>query len=514
MALIVKASAQLTDVGEIARNFTIPNHETGQLLSLADYAGSIIVLDFFAWWCPPCVRSSPDVEQNIQEYYRLEGGNPSKLPVTVISINVESEVPENTDEFIANGGLELVADDFDGMAWGQFNSEDGIPLFVVINGAGNATTHKQWEVLHRAPGYPGAAYLRSIIDSVRARDPDAPPITFVDPRIEAAVRSELSLPAAVPITASDMQALWDLNLQNSGITSLSDLQSATELESLDVSGNQIRDLRPLTGLRKLISLRLNDNPISNFSVLASLTQLNSLSIARTRPSDFSWLRSLQELVELDLSNTGFRDLSLLSNLRGLFSLNLSRNPLHDCRMLSYWPELTWLSLAGSGLEQVPAPGLSKNISTLDLSHNGLRTLDGIEEYALKHLYVDHNQLTDLFPLFDVLEVSYVSCRRNRLDMSASSPTLEDIQILEKRGVRIDYLPQASDLMVIPLGRSDAGFHLRVHCVAGQSFYLHSSPDLKEWTTISMTEPSHDVIDLIDSSAAAYSNRFYRAIVAE
>ncbi len=162
--------------GSISDDFTLIDRRTKEEVSLRDFAGKVIVLDFFAYWCAPCAFSSPDIEENIQKFYHERNGTPSGIPVQVLAINVESGDPASTDEFVERTNLNLVIDDPNAVAWGFYNETNGIPLFVVINGVANSPSHQQWEVLHNAPSYPGAAFLRQVIDSVVA--PVLPPNPF------------------------------------------------------------------------------------------------------------------------------------------------------------------------------------------------------------------------------------------------------------------------------------------------------------------------------------------------
>lgn len=50
-----------------APDFTVKDLD-GKSVSLSDFKGKILFLDFWATWCPPCVISSPEVEKLHQEY--------------------------------------------------------------------------------------------------------------------------------------------------------------------------------------------------------------------------------------------------------------------------------------------------------------------------------------------------------------------------------------------------------------------------------------------------------------
>lgn len=195
LASLPVARAQLVPVGGIARDFTLSNTRTGDALRLSQFAGKIVVLDFFTYWCGPCQVSSPDVELNIQKYYAARGGNAHGLPVQVLAISIDQSDKAQTDAFIRNAGLELAGDDINRSAWGQFDT-GLIPTFVIINGVANSARGPQWQVLYIHAGYQGAAALRQIIDSV---GPAEPPLIRTQPEGRVVLAGQ---PATLSVVAT------------------------------------------------------------------------------------------------------------------------------------------------------------------------------------------------------------------------------------------------------------------------------------------------------------------------
>ena len=56
-------------VGDLSPNFSF-NLTKDKLVRLSDYKGKIVVLDFYATWCPPCRFELPRVEKEIWEKYK------------------------------------------------------------------------------------------------------------------------------------------------------------------------------------------------------------------------------------------------------------------------------------------------------------------------------------------------------------------------------------------------------------------------------------------------------------
>lgn len=54
-------------VGKVARDFSLPSVD-GQLASLSDYSGNVVMVNFWATWCPPCKAEIPDFEAAYQAY--------------------------------------------------------------------------------------------------------------------------------------------------------------------------------------------------------------------------------------------------------------------------------------------------------------------------------------------------------------------------------------------------------------------------------------------------------------
>jgi cytochrome c biogenesis protein CcmG, thiol:disulfide interchange protein DsbE len=58
---------ETTGLGEPAIDFQLEDID-GNLQSLSDYKGQVVVINFFATWCGPCVDEAPELEAFEQQY--------------------------------------------------------------------------------------------------------------------------------------------------------------------------------------------------------------------------------------------------------------------------------------------------------------------------------------------------------------------------------------------------------------------------------------------------------------
>ncbi|MFN2114718.1 MAG: TlpA family protein disulfide reductase [Anaerolineae bacterium] len=89
-------------LGQPAPDFTMTVLETGEEVSLSDYAGKPVVVNFWATWCPPCLLEMPFFEAVYQQH---QGDD-----LVVIAIDAGERVPESLVEstirrFVDSRGL-------------------------------------------------------------------------------------------------------------------------------------------------------------------------------------------------------------------------------------------------------------------------------------------------------------------------------------------------------------------------------------------------------------------------
>ena len=108
----------------------------------------------------------------------------------------------------------------------------------------------------------GTKLKAKIVISVEKFNPDAK-YTFVDPAVGEAVADKLAKDMA-DITYSDLQNIKNFNLAFSfAALNLEDFKEMTNLTSLDLSYNEITDIQPLSGLKKLKTLNLFSNKVAS-----------------------------------------------------------------------------------------------------------------------------------------------------------------------------------------------------------------------------------------------------------
>jgi len=114
-------------VGQPAPAFTLERLGGGTVDSATEKGQHVVVLDFWATWCGPCVKALPLVAE-VAETYRPKG-------VVFYAVN-QREKPEDIERFLKNKGLSVaVALDKDAAVGKSFGVK-GIPQTVIIDKAG------------------------------------------------------------------------------------------------------------------------------------------------------------------------------------------------------------------------------------------------------------------------------------------------------------------------------------------------------------------------------------------
>lgn len=109
-------------VGRDANDFTLQNL-AGNKISLSDYKGKIVVLDFWASWCGPCMIAMPDIIEAVSKFEESD--------VKLIGVNVQEDKATAARTVKARNFALEVALDTTGKISQSYNAQS-IPRTVVI----------------------------------------------------------------------------------------------------------------------------------------------------------------------------------------------------------------------------------------------------------------------------------------------------------------------------------------------------------------------------------------------
>lgn len=191
-------------------------------------------------------------------------------------------------------------------------------------------------------------------------------INIPDKGLKAAIKKALNTTSDY-IIEDDLLSLTYLDAMDRDINTLEGLEYCTNVKTLLLSGNHIKDISKLSHLTKLEVLTIYDNRITNFndlknckslrsisaarndindlSALAELTNLQYLYVPSNKFTDVTPLKDLVNLIELTIDYNDIGDISILNKLNKLEKLNITHIGVHDLSVLTNYPELKIL-LAG------------------------------------------------------------------------------------------------------------------------------------------------------------------------
>jgi internalin A len=236
-----------------------------------------------------------------------------------------------------------------------------------------------------------------------------------DPAFVSALTPVVELFEAQPVEPNEASAWTRLNVRGEPVTDISPLTRLTALTSLNLMNTQVTDVSPLAGLTALTSLYLKSIQVTDVSPLAGLTALTSLNLMNTQVTDVSPLASLTALTSLNLMNTQVTDVSPLASMTALTSLNLMNTQVTDVSPLASMTALTSLSLSASQVTDLsPLTGLT----------------------ALTSLILSNSQVTDVSPLASLTALNSLDLEGTRVADVSPIASLTALTSLNLAGTRV------------------------------------------------------------------------------
>lgn len=139
LVLLATLAATTTSFAEIV-DFTLPDLE-GKAVSLSDFRGKWIVVNYWATWCPPCLDEIPD----LVEFYE-----DNRADVVVLGIDYEEVGDDYLKEFVDTHFMSYPVLRMDPVPVTPLGPVLGLPTTYIISPQGERMARQEGPVTREA----------------------------------------------------------------------------------------------------------------------------------------------------------------------------------------------------------------------------------------------------------------------------------------------------------------------------------------------------------------------------
>ncbi|MGG0468827.1 leucine-rich repeat domain-containing protein [Bacillus albus] len=232
-----------------------------------------------------------------------------------------------------------------------------------------------------------------------------------------------------PIFEEDLKEIKELNIYaGQGIESLKGLEYMENLERLTIQGSDVRNIAPISQLKRLKVVDLSFNKIENVEPLVNLERLDILELQNNRITDVTPLSQLKKVRTINLSGNKISDIKPLYNVSSLRKLYVSNNKITDLTGIEQMNKLGTLGVGSNGLVNIEPISQMSGIVELDLKNNDIKDIASLSKLTgLQSLNLEENYVSD---------VSSLSNLTNLYELKLATNEIRDIRPIQELGKRI------------------------------------------------------------------------------
>jgi GTPase SAR1 family protein len=196
--------------------------------------------------------------------------------------------------------------------------------------------------------------------------------------------------------AQEFHKITRLDLSFNQIRELKGLDCLTALQEFNISGNWVGELKGLDCLTALQEFNISENEITELKGLDSLTALQEFNISKNQITELKGLDAFKALQEFNISKNQITELKGLDALTALQEFNISKNQITELKGLDALTALQEFNISKNQITELKGLDAFKALQEFNISENQITELQGLDALtALQEFNIYNNQVTEL-----------------------------------------------------------------------------------------------------------------------